>query len=170
MIPISYNFPTGLKNDTYSELQFSLRTVIEETDNGPLTVGAFYVIENIKENDDFTPYGATENKIGHEFQATGAYNWANGSKLSKVEKISLVDATIRMQFYDSTGALAMTKTSSSGLAITSAINGIFKLNSFILTLAAGMYEYDCQVTFSNSVVSTYIKGTFNVLQDKTQSA
>jgi hypothetical protein len=83
--------------------------------------------------------------------------------------ISLVDATIKTQFrYRSeTGRIVKTITELDGITVEDAVNGIFKFNPFVIDWEADIYYYDVQITFSNEVIKTYIKGTVKVIQDIT---
>lgn len=83
--------------------------------------------------------------------------------------INLTACLIKIQFKkDSpTGNLVKEINVGSGITITNAINGIFLINPFKLDWDAGVYCYDIEVTFSNSVSKTYVKGKINVIQDTT---
>jgi len=53
-----------------------------------------------------------------------------------------------------------------GITIINAAEGRFKIDSFNVDFAVGVYMYDIQFT-SSGVVKTYIKGEFNVLPEIT---
>lgn len=54
-----------------------------------------------------------------------------------------------------------------GITVTDAANGIFEIDSFIVALGVGVYYYDIQFTDTDGNVYTYVKGTFEVLQQIT---
>ena len=54
---------------------------------------------------------------------------------------------------------------SSGITLTDAINGVFAVDAFIVDVDAFKYLYDIQITFTDGVVRTYLKGNFKVNQD-----
>ncbi len=83
----------------------------------------------------------------------------------------LTDAVITMD-------LRLTDTSSSALRLTSVANagftisatptdGTFTLNSQIIDVPAGTYNYDINILLSNDTVKTYVWGTWSVIQDVT---
>ena len=83
--------------------------------------------------------------------------------------IDLTGCVIRAQFRKGVnkGALIKDVTTSEGVTIMDAANGVFSIDSFLLNWDAAIYNYDVQFTFSNGVVKTYIKGTIKITQDST---
>jgi cytoplasmic iron level regulating protein YaaA (DUF328/UPF0246 family) len=83
--------------------------------------------------------------------------------------IDLTGYTIKSQFKKNkkTGQLSKTISTTSGITITDAENGIFVIDSFVVDLNAGDYFYDIQFTDSNDIVTTYIQGRLQVIQDVT---
>ena len=81
--------------------------------------------------------------------------------------IDLTGAEIKIDFRknSNTGDLQQSMTIGSGITVQDALNGIFKLDSFINNWIAQKYFYDAQVTFSTGVVRTFFKGTLQVNQD-----
>lgn len=87
-----------------------------------------------------------------------------------ITPINLTGATIKMDIrikpgYDYAKRLS---TENSGITITNATGGVFKINKFICDIDAAVYRYDIQITFQNGDVKTYLAGTFTVLQDVTR--
>lgn len=83
--------------------------------------------------------------------------------------IDLTGATILSQFRtkEVTGVIQQTFSIGSGITVTNATGGVFKIDSFILDWNTGTFFYDIQITFSNGDIRTYVKGTLNVIQDVT---
>ena len=54
-----------------------------------------------------------------------------------------------------------------GITVEDALNGIFKIDAFIIDWTPDLYYYDVEITFLNGVVKTYIQGTLKVIQDIT---
>jgi len=83
--------------------------------------------------------------------------------------VDLTDSTVKIQFRkENTDALVKTVTDGDGITITDAENGVIRVHSFIVTFAPGLYLYDVQITFPSGDVKTYIKGSFNILNDSTR--
>ncbi len=56
----------------------------------------------------------------------------------------------------------------SGLTLTDAVNGILTIDAFTpVDWEVGCYKYDIQITFPSGVISTYVQGTVEILQDTT---
>jgi len=83
--------------------------------------------------------------------------------------IDLTGALIKCQFRKEkkNGVLKKELTESDGITITDAINGVFRIDSFILDWTPGKYFYDIQFTFPDTTVVTYIDGSITILQDVT---
>ncbi|WP_431137473.1 hypothetical protein [Psychroserpens mesophilus] len=84
--------------------------------------------------------------------------------------IDLSGATIIMDIkktYDSPVVKRLESTS--GITITDAENGVVNINSFLVDLPAFKYVYDVEIVFPDTTVKTYIKGTFEVVGDVTDS-
>ena len=84
--------------------------------------------------------------------------------------INLTGCAIKIQFRKSApyGTLEKELTEVDGITIIDAINGVFKINAFLLDWNKATYFYDVEVTFPNNVVKTYIKGTLSIIQDTTK--
>lgn len=108
----------------------------------------------------------------------GVYNFPNqvkGDSFQTVQFTLVVDAVaqdltgwdIKIQFRKDCN-LTKTLTLENGLIeITDALNGVFRLNTFIITMPVGLNLYDIQFTKPNGVVQTYIQGYINVLKEIT---
>tara|TARA_R110002126_G_scaffold149572_1_gene295577 strand:+ start:174 stop:527 length:354 start_codon:yes stop_codon:yes gene_type:complete len=83
--------------------------------------------------------------------------------------INLTGAAILSQFRSKevTGVIKQSFSIGSGITVTNATGGVFKIDSFVLGWETGTYFYDIQITFADSSVRTYVKGTLNVIQDIT---
>lgn len=53
----------------------------------------------------------------------------------------------------------------SGITITNEASGQFRIDSSVINWPAGLYNYDIQITLSTGAVKSYIKGTWNIIQD-----
>ena len=85
--------------------------------------------------------------------------------------IDLTGAVIRMQLRSECGglvALSLTSVASAGITITSAVNGLFKINKQIIDIAAGNYSYDLEIRFADNTVKTWLSGAFLILCDITR--
>jgi hypothetical protein len=56
----------------------------------------------------------------------------------------------------------------SGITITDAVNGVFRIDPQIFHGVPGVYQYDIQLTSQDGIVKTYISGLFTLLEDITQ--
>jgi hypothetical protein len=83
--------------------------------------------------------------------------------------VDLTSTDMRCQFRKGspTGLVVKDISLGFGIAIVDALTGKFKIDSFDINWAAGMYYYDIPITFSAELVKTYIKGTLTVIQDVT---
>lgn len=84
----------------------------------------------------------------------------------------LTDYSIACKFRKNakTGKEIKSLTVESGITITDALNGVFKIDAFNLddTFIAGTYYYDIEFTNNTTgEIDTYINGTFKVIQDVT---
>jgi len=77
--------------------------------------------------------------------------------------IDLTGTTISMVLRrEQGGEPQLTWTDTNGITITSAINGQFKIDSQIISLAPWNYFYDIVFTFPGPIVKTYVSGNFNI--------
>ena len=81
--------------------------------------------------------------------------------------INLAGATIAMKVRDCNGAEMLSLTSVSGITITDAVGGVFKIDDQVLDIAAGVYNYDIEFTLSDGNIFTWIVGKLIVSQDQT---
>jgi hypothetical protein len=82
--------------------------------------------------------------------------------------MNLSAAAIRMYIRKASKQGTITKKLAvgTGINITNGAGGQFQIDAFLVDFDAGMYYYDIEFTIS-SVISTYIEGKFEVLQDVT---
>lgn len=85
--------------------------------------------------------------------------------------IDLTGVLIKIQFRKTTktGVVAKTLTETDGINVYDAVNGLFRIESFIVNFVPDIYYYDCQFTFTDGRVMTYFGGHLKVLQDVTQN-
>lgn len=83
--------------------------------------------------------------------------------------INITGCLIKIQFKKNSnnGSIIKEITEISGITIIDAINGVFKINPFLIDWDEGRYLYDVQITFPDLSVRTYIKGTILIIQDTT---
>lgn len=81
--------------------------------------------------------------------------------------IDLTGSTLAMKARDCDGAEVLSLTSASGITITDAANGVFKIDDQVLNIAAGVYNYDIQFTLASGDIFTWIVGKLIVSQDQT---
>jgi hypothetical protein len=82
--------------------------------------------------------------------------------------LDLTDAEICMQLrkvYDGEVFLTLSSVMDAGITITDALAGEFKINEQIISVKAGNYLYDIQITFADGTVKTWIEGVFTILND-----
>lgn len=166
-----YNMPAGRKGDTY--ISPELRKVNQdgaELTSGTIQSGAEYLIKEYKGSDVFTNVGASENKTGVIFTASGTTptTWTGGSILVKIQNISLAGASIRAQLYKNRYLVKTFTTADDSIEITDEAKGIFKFADFIVTID-GTHVYDIEVTLASGIVSTYFEGTWYFKNDITKA-
>ena len=80
--------------------------------------------------------------------------------------LDLTGVTIEMQIRLN-GSLKKTLAIGTGITVTDAVNGTFRVNNFRLGFE-GVYNYDIQMIYVDGSIKTYLKGTINVLDDTTK--
>lgn len=86
--------------------------------------------------------------------------------------IDLTDAEIKADFKTSVDATSIALTMSianTKIEYVDAVNGIIKFAKQIISIAAGVYVYDLQITFPSGDIKTYINGEMTVIQDITDA-
>ena len=83
--------------------------------------------------------------------------------------INLTGMTIKSQFRRNSKKGILTKEFiiGTGITVTDALNGVFKIDSFILDWGVATYYYDIEFTFTDGRVVTYIEGLIKIIQDGT---
>ena len=85
--------------------------------------------------------------------------------------LNLTGCTLRMQLRKEYGGIVylyLTSVASAGITITSAVNGLFKINKQVINIEAANYIYDIELVKSDGTVKTYISGNFYVTNDVTR--
>lgn len=85
--------------------------------------------------------------------------------------LNITGCTLRMQLRKEYGGivyLSLTSVASAGITITSAVNGLFKINKQIINIDANNYIYDIELLKADGTVKTYISGNFYVTNDVTR--
>jgi hypothetical protein len=75
--------------------------------------------------------------------------------------------TIEFRLAKKTGNLKKRLTIGQGITVTNAAGGVFQINPFLADLPVGIYYYDIQFNDAG-VISTYVEGTWEIVQDVTQ--
>tara|TARA_R110002126_G_scaffold117434_3_gene257238 strand:+ start:525 stop:875 length:351 start_codon:yes stop_codon:yes gene_type:complete len=84
--------------------------------------------------------------------------------------LDITGSTIKIQFRHKSnrGDILYTAETGSGITITNATSGVFRLDEFTPTdWKVGVAHFDVQMTFADGSIRTWIKGTVNILQDTT---
>lgn len=79
----------------------------------------------------------------------------------------LTSATIAMKIRDRNGILLKSLSTGSGLTITDATAGKFKIDAQVLDISIGTHKYDIEITFPDGTVKTWIAGKITIIQDMT---
>ena len=85
--------------------------------------------------------------------------------------VNLTGAVIKMQLKKECGGvpiLSFTSVANAGLTITSAANGLFKINKQIINIPEYNYSYDIEIIFADGTVKTWVEGNFVVKCDITR--
>lgn len=165
--PQVYRMPRGYKGDTYFSPEFRK---VDEVDDvltiGMLGIGDEYIIKDYIAGDDFTDVGATENKTGVIFIASGTTPaiWTEGSSVVKISNTTLVGASIVVSVYRKSAVIYTFKSVDGGVVVIDAAKGSFKIADTVLTFS-GELTYDIEVTLASGVIKTYLKGSWTILND-----
>jgi len=85
--------------------------------------------------------------------------------------LNLTNAIIRMQLRKVAGGtiiLSLTSVEDTGITITNASGGLFKINKQIISAEAYDYLYDIEIDFQDGTVKTWISGNFLITNDITR--
>lgn len=96
------------------------------------------------------------------------YKWDTDEYIATTDKnyIDITNCTILLQLkrgYGQPSALSLS--TGSGLTISDATHGIFRIDSQIIDIPAFVYLYDIQISFPSGEVETYISGTWTITGD-----
>ena len=107
-------------------------------------------------------YNFPDHVKGDTFKGQSFVYERNGSA------IDLTGASIKLMLKKiKTGSSYFTFSTGDNITITDAVNGSWKLDSTVINIDAGVYYYDVELTESNGNISTYLSGTWTILQDVT---
>jgi hypothetical protein len=86
--------------------------------------------------------------------------------------IDLTGVLIKCQFRQKikNGVLVKEISEATGIDIYDAVNGLFRVDDFLVNWDSDIYYYDFQFTFTDGKVKTYFGGFFKVIQDVTQNS
>ena len=85
--------------------------------------------------------------------------------------VDLTDSIIRMQLrkeYGGVVGLSLTSVEDTGITITDAVNGLFKINKQVINIPPYNYLYDIEIHFADGTIKTWISGNFQILNDVTR--
>lgn len=114
--------------------------------------------------------------------AIGTYNIANHIKGDTFDGVQFtlqntsdslpIDLTgcllkIQFRYRNKIGKVQKELNIGTGITLVDAVNGIFKIDPFIIDWNPDTYYYDVETTFTNGVVKTYIEGMVTIIQDTT---
>jgi hypothetical protein len=80
--------------------------------------------------------------------------------------MNLTGASIRLSFRSKTGVIAKALSVGSGITITNAPGGQWKIDQFDIDLAPGLYAYDVQFE-ADTIKTTYLQGRIKILDQIT---
>ena len=80
----------------------------------------------------------------------------------------LTNTAIKMQvrYRETDGVLLHEASIGSGITLTDAANGAFRVDAFLVNFVSGLHLYDIQ--FTDTETRTFVRGNFLVLSDVTQ--
>ena len=83
--------------------------------------------------------------------------------------VNLTDITITAQIREltKTGRLLKNLSEGSGITVTSAASGNFRIDAFVIDFPVGTHYYDIQFVDDSGNTYTYIYGTITITQDVT---
>tara|TARA_R110000772_G_scaffold54130_1_gene123492 strand:+ start:2462 stop:2803 length:342 start_codon:yes stop_codon:yes gene_type:complete len=103
-------------------------------------------------------------------------NWYRGDTLDAAQfnikentvPLDLTGVTIKCQFrIPFNGKTIKEINIGSGITVSNPSSGAIIFDAFTLNWDAGLYLYDVEFTYPSGTIKTYIKGTINVISDKT---
>jgi hypothetical protein len=99
------------------------------------------------------------------------YKWVLTAYVETTDKkpVNLTGATIRCDFEsigNNCNVLSMTELS--GITISDAVNGIVQIDSQVIDIAVGTYEYDMLFTLASGVKKVYVNGRMTVTDNQSE--
>lgn len=85
------------------------------------------------------------------------------------DPIDLTGSSIDIDFKykRKTGVIAKSISVGSGITVDAPATGVFVIDAFVVNWNIGTHYYDVEITDTSAVVSTYISGVLNIIQDVT---
>lgn len=77
--------------------------------------------------------------------------------------MNLAGVTIKVVMRSSLNNQIFLKQAGSGITVTDAAAGIFRIDPFAITYPIGTYSYDITFVFTSGAIKTYIKGTIKII-------
>lgn len=86
---------------------------------------------------------------------------------SAPKNLSGTQITIEFRLAKKTGNVKKSLSIGQGITVTNAAGGVFQIDPFAVQMPVGIYYYDIQFNDAG-VISTYVEGTWEIVQDVTQ--
>jgi hypothetical protein len=109
-----------------------------------------------------TEYNIPDHTRGDTYPGLDFEVIINGS----AKPLASTDIKIEFRQGSKTGSVMKTLTNGSGITVTDAPAGKFRIDAFLVSFPPGKYYYDVQFK-DGSVIKTYIYGAWVILQDVT---
>jgi hypothetical protein len=102
------------------------------------------------------------NLKGDTFDAVEFEMKLNNVAVNLTGAVIVMDLKHGLMSSTETPVLTLTSVASAGITITAPTLGKFKINSQIIDIEVGYYNYDITITFADGSVKTYISGEFKI--------
>jgi hypothetical protein len=86
----------------------------------------------------------------------------NGSPVNITGSTIIMELKTGANSSSETPVLSLTSVASNGITITQPTLGKFKINSQVINIPVGYYNYDIAITFADLSVKTYVTGQFKI--------
>jgi hypothetical protein len=99
---------------------------------------------------------------GDTFDAVEFVCKLNGNPINLTGAVIVMDLKHGLMSSTEPPVFTFTSVASNGITITDPTLGKFKINSQIISIEIGYYNYDITITFADGSVKTYISGEFKI--------